>query len=389
MEENILSRIIDGLKYKVEKGSITYEQKKISIIEELYTLNEDLACFLSQDKKNYLSLTSLGNSIATGYSGKDMIKPLLLRNESLELVLKMNHINLETHSFARAQDNCDEHIFNWLINNTLENEINKMVHMDFGKEETSMLNPGLNEENLEKYYPMYSDNNKGLRDIIANNDLDRANIVVYNGYTGSFLDNITRKGKHFNLYGFKRDLISLEAVLKYIYLTSPNTQIYVVGVPNLLGINITQLINKNLKRLCMLYPNITYVNGVAALHLIAKSDGKIAFDPHHTELEYLNLNKNIISSINKNYFKNKMFIEFDQVLKGYSNEGQFGNHDIRRDKALVSKLVTDLVGKYYKHIEQNDMKELLSFFKERYPHDYYYTDKKTIVDTIKKEGKEL
>lgn len=62
------------------KNQSPYNKKIISIEKELYDLNEELAHTLSLDKKTNLLMTSLGNSIATGYSMKDMIKPLLMRN---------------------------------------------------------------------------------------------------------------------------------------------------------------------------------------------------------------------------------------------------------------------------------------------------------------------
>lgn len=298
----------------------------------------------------------------------------------------MYNISTELHSYARAQNNNDDRIFEWINSNIKESEINKQVHMDFGSESTSMQTKEFTQEDLDKYYPIDLKKDIGLKDVIKYNQEDTANIIVYNGYTGSFLDNITRKGKHYNLYGFKRDLISLEAVLKQIYHTNPNTQVYVCGVPNLLKIHLTDLVNKNLKKVCKLYPNVTYVSSAPG-NLIYNIEGHITIDPHHSMFEYLLLNKNIISAIKNSYFKNKMFIEFDQLLRKYSKIGEFQNHDIRNDKIVIDAIVTNLFNKYHQYITKKDLKELVSFFKEKYPHDYYYTNKKATLDALKRETK--
>lgn len=365
-----------------------YNNKCVNIEKELYELNEQLAITLKHDKKKNLVLTSLGNSIATGYSMKDMIKPLLLRNEQLKPILKWNGIDTNYHSYARAQNNNDDHIFEWISKNIKESEINRQVHMDFGHKETSMYTYNFTEEDVNKFYPLDLDNDMGIKDLISINEEKTANIIVYNGYTGSFLDNITRKGKHYSTYGFKRDLVSLEAVLKQIYYLNPNTQVYVCGVPNLLKIHATDLVNRKLKKVCLLYPNVTYVESAPG-NLIYKKDGSLTIDPHHSIFEYLILNKNIIKSINNNYFKNKMFAEFDQALRKYSQMGEFENHDIRNDKVVIDTLITNLFDKYYNYITKKDLKELVNFFKEKYPHDYYYTNKKEMLDVLKEEGRQI
>ena len=79
--------------------------------------NMKLAEKLSNSGVKNLRITSAGNSIASGYSMTRTIKPLLLRNESLKEEMEKKNITLEVHNFSRAQNNNDEHVFEWLIAN--------------------------------------------------------------------------------------------------------------------------------------------------------------------------------------------------------------------------------------------------------------------------------
>ena len=114
-------------------------------------LAEDLVEVLKQNnvKITNLRLISLGNSIASGYSMVRSTKPLLLRNESLEEVLKEENINFERHHFARAQNNNDEHIFGWLVSNIKESEIHRMNRSDYSGSASSMITRGLTKEQIE------------------------------------------------------------------------------------------------------------------------------------------------------------------------------------------------------------------------------------------------
>ena len=62
---------------------------------------------LKRKKISKINLTSIGNSIATGYSIIDTIKPLLKRNESLAKELEKDGINFNCYSFARP-------VFEWV-----------------------------------------------------------------------------------------------------------------------------------------------------------------------------------------------------------------------------------------------------------------------------------
>ena len=70
-------------------------------------MNTKLALLCKDNNITNLRLTSIGNSIASGYSWFRTTKPLLLRNNSLEKIMEAYDINLDLHQYARAQNNLE------------------------------------------------------------------------------------------------------------------------------------------------------------------------------------------------------------------------------------------------------------------------------------------
>ena len=75
----------------------------------------------------YINMVAVGNSISSGYSRLHTIRPSLDYNETI----KENIEGLETYHFARAQDNCDAHIYKWLQNNYRLSDIYQMNRRDY------------------------------------------------------------------------------------------------------------------------------------------------------------------------------------------------------------------------------------------------------------------
>ena len=342
------------------------------IMMKLSVVNNRFIRFINESGIDCVNLTSVGNSIATGYSMNDMIKPLLLRNG--DLIRKCN-FNLNLRSYARAQDNNDEHIFDWFINNIKQSEINKKVQYDF-MNDNGLDHKNIDDEKVMKYYPTEIKNDIGLRDLVSLKGDNLANIIVYNGVTGSFLDNLTRHGRMFR--GFGRDLVSLESSLKYIYLTNPYTQVYVCGIPNLLGINAVEVVNKEIRKICKMYNNCCYVKPVAQ-NLLYIKDGKKVLDVHYNREEYLNLNKSILEAIMHNYFPIKALTDFDIEMKKYSAGAEYGN------KPDVRGIIDSVFSKY--DLNNDQLKRVAAYFKERYPFDFYYTPRQEVIDEIKSRSK--
>ena len=129
------------------------------IIDKQKELNREVASMLKNSDSSItnLRLISLGNSIASGYSMVRTIKPLLLRNDSIESIMKEYDIRLERYHFARAQNNNDEHIFEWLVSNITENEMHDMNRSDYSGGASSMVTHELTPAKIERYYP-YKEN---------------------------------------------------------------------------------------------------------------------------------------------------------------------------------------------------------------------------------------
>ena len=244
------------------------------------------------NKISKLNLVSCGNSIATGFSMNGISKPLLYRNEGIKEIFIEKGVELNRYHFSRAEDNNDEHTLDFLFNNTKLAEINKLNRFDIA----NMNFEGLDEEKIEQYYPL--NDNTTLKSLFFedsstyNNNL-ASSVVVYNGVTGSFLDNVMRNGKHYFTYGIKRACVSIEAFLKYIQglnrKENKNVQVYLCGAPKLLGLS-DLLMNTRLKEITRNYANATFVDNIPKQLFYKKENGSTVFDVHYNEEEYMELN---------------------------------------------------------------------------------------------------
>lgn len=381
---------------------------KKNIIQIQETINYKLGEFLKKHKIKHLRITSLGNSIATGYSIHRTTKPLLLINESLINILKKFDITIDIYHFSRAQNNSDEHILEWIFTNVKQSEINKLNRYDFETNSNGLPNK-ISEEKINEYFPNHIERDLGLNDIITSNDIDTANIIIYNGCTGTFLDNISRGNiiKGLSLQGFNRDILSLEAILKYINTknryNNTNTQVYICGVPNFLGINFSEIINRKFKKIALEFPNTVYVEPVKSklfykeleanetdkLESLQEKIRQLLFkiDIHYDEEEYLKLNNNIISSINDNYLLVDSLINIDRIFYQFSKNIEY--EKIKLTNEEVRNTLYKLLINITKRFNNNKLKrKFLNIVKKylisRYSYDFYYLGKENINTSINK-----
>ena len=183
---------------------------KIDLQTKQTAFNIKLGKTLAKQGISKLRLINVGNSIASGYSTTRTTKPLFLRNESLQEDLDHYGVSLDYHSFARPQNNCDEHILEWFINNSSESDIDSLVRHDYLAEETGMHPIGITKDEIDEYYPENNQKNDGLLDLSKESDDSMANVIVYNGCTGSFLDNNFKKGFMLNNIKIKKDIIKTQ-----------------------------------------------------------------------------------------------------------------------------------------------------------------------------------
>jgi len=361
-------------------GSNKYAGKTIYFKSLLTEENKKLVDLLKDLNIEKLNMTSVGNSIASGYSVSDSIKPLLSRNESLYEMLENNNIKSELNIFARCQNNREDKSLSYMFNNTKKSELNKYNRSDYMKEDVE---ENITVEEVYKYFPIEVENDKGLDDIILEKEDNLANIIVSCCCTGSFLDNITRGGKILNK-GFQEDLISIECVLKYIYYKNPYTQVYVSGIPNFLNISITNIVNNRIKSICDKYVNSTYVESVPA-HLFYNKDNKIVVDLHHNENEYLNLNNNFISAINDNYLDNMLKTEMHLLFSSISSKNEVESPKLKNDSSIIEEKLNNLLLKYKPYYEKQEKsisdttKNFIKNYKNNYHHNYFYNQKKTLL----------
>lgn len=387
--------------------------ENINIIKKQIKLNSRLAKIMSKNGISRLRLTSFGNSIASGYSFVRTIKPLIYRNGSLEKILKKSGIVLDIHHFARNQNNNDEKLFEWLQTNIKESEIHKMNLKDYVDGKIKISSNGLTQENIANWYSTNLKDDLGLQDLILDNDVGLANLVIYNGGTGSFLDNVSRNGKlsHKLTYGIKMDLISLEATLKYIQNSNrrfnTNTQVFLCGAPNFLGLNISEFINAKLRKIANKYANITYVESIKSKCIYKKYVSEstnneqksflnkinfLGLDIHYNETEYLRFINNIIDTINKNYLINQAMINIDRNFYNFSSNLELNKQHLIGDNLYIQEYIDDILYEYSKLLSVNQKKELIlklkKYILDRLPSDFYYLGKtnfnKVVTDKCKK-----
>lgn len=388
--------------------------KKTDIIKKQIKLNSKLAKIMTENGISKLRLTSFGNSIASGYSFIRTIKPLLYRNGSLEKILQKSGVILDIHHFARSQNNNDEKLFEWLQTNIKESEIYKMNLKDYVDGKIKISSNGLNQENIDNWYDIDLEEDLGLKDLILETNDALANIVIYNGCTGSFLDNVTRGGKlsHKLTYGIKCDVSSLEATLKYIQNSNrnfnTNTQIFLCGAPNFLGINISEFINVKLRKIANKYANVTYVESIKSRCIYKKyaseeinNDQKsflnkmtaLGLDIHYDEMEYLRFNNNIIDAINESYLINQAMINIDRAFYNFSSNLELNTQHLIGNNLYIQEYIDNVLNEYSKKLTIIQQKEFILKLKryilDRLPSDFYYLGRDNFNKVINEKSKRL
>ena len=356
------------------------------------TENIKLALTLKENGVKKLNLSSWGNSIASSYSMAFETKPLLERNTTLEEILKDHGITLQKSHFARFENNNDENVFEWLITSKTQRDINQDARVD----DTWMAKQGrkLTEEELEKYYPETEEQAFTMQDILREKGSGISNIIIYNGATGSFLDNNTRGGKlsHRLMHGVKRDCTSIEAVLKYIQILNrnyqTNTQVYLCGSPNLGKLPISSMtIDPKLRKMAKNYANVVYVPYPEHRFLYHTEDGKTALDIHYDETDYHNFQTHLIHSINENYAKTKNLIELDRSLLQESRNIEASR--TRRSEEWSYDFVGGLIKEHCQDLERQGqnpvsfLKRAKSYLQNRSPYDFYYIGQKNVAKYVK------
>lgn len=362
-------------------GNYSSQIKKID--SDLSQANDEFINIVNENDLDNIEMIAVGNSISNGYSLKDDIVPLLLRNDDLITKLDNNSIEYSFYSFSRPEDNCDRHIYNYYVQGYSISDVNKMVHVDLNKENTRMDSSYITEEDLENYYPTVGCD-LSLNDIVNKND-GSSTIIVYNGFTGSFLDVVTRDGTNV----FKKmsnDLFYIDAFCNDVYMSNSDVQIYICGVPNILNINATNIINARLVAITEKYPNVSYVKP-APVKVFYNTENGIKLDIHPDKDEYLILNKNIINSINENYMSNKIATDIYKSLIELNNTAQFEytNYDIDYIKSYIENKLEVTYSDVSDDVKNKALETVLKLFKEYDENDFFYLPRTEIIEYLSQD----
>lgn len=360
---------------------------------------EKLASQLERLNIKKFCLTGAGNSLMSGYSAIFKTVPLFKRNPYLTAIFSKHNIEIIATHFARIQNNNDEHIHDYFQNNISEREMYRYNRIDTLKPDTPVVD--MTADEIDKYYPKNPIPNRHFKDLVLTREEGRSNILVYIGATGSFLDNITRDGFPKIISGFKRDYISISAILKEIQSSNryndTNTQVYLVGIPRYMGLQITDiLINGHLKEIAENYANVTYVEPIKAQLFYGSKP-----DVHLNAEGYLNLNNSIMKSIDDNYIAVMAKIEIDRFLFNLNKTietlvRETVDNDTEDKISIMSEIaerrITEFLnGTIDKYIslmaaENKDISKFLQetkmYINDRFPYDFYYVGKENVNQLI-------
>ena len=349
---------------------------KIKEKEKLEEANERLVDFMRKYPKETLSLASIGHSIADGFSASEPGKLLLNRNLGLIDYGKRNGLNVETFHLSRWENNNALSVANWIRENLSEKNTNAWNKEDY-KRATFFGKKLLTEEQMNEYFSGGTD--KRVQEVIFDPAKEKANIVILNLGTGSFLDIVTRHGSLTIPTLFEsvnRDIYGISAILEIIQehnrRNETNTQVYLCGAPRIANTALADIfINPKMKKVGKQYANVTYVPSFPRQAFYKTQSGNILPDPHYNHAEYYHFLTEVENKIIDNYLLRDLMIDLDRVVFQMSESNDiYGGHysmaDLKNMVDLIAKKYESKTGDYNYFIEM-----VSQYFGERYPFDYF------------------
>ena len=344
--------------------------------ERLEKVNEELVRFMRDYPKDELSLTAIGNSISDGFSMSEPGKLLLDRNLGLIDYGKNKGLKIETYQLSRSENNNALVVYDWIINNYSERDSHDWNITDY-RRLSKQGNPLLTEEEINKFFEGGS--TKGIQNIIFDSSKSKANIIILNLGTGSFLDVVTRHGSLSipNVFNsVDRDIFGINAILELIQnnnrMNESNTQVYLCGAPRIMNTIITDLfMNPKIRKAGSQYANVTYVPSFPRQAFYKTPNNGIIPDPHYNQAEYYHFLAEVENKIIDNYLIRDLMIDLDRVLFQMSNDNDvngtnYSKNDIKDVIAEIAKKYESKTGNYNYFIEF-----IKTYIKGRYPFDYF------------------
>lgn len=363
---------------------------KAKELEKLREVNEKLVKFMKEYPKETLSLTAIGNSISNGFSMSEPDKLLLDRNPDLKYYGNKNGLNVETYQLSRLENNNALAVYDWIINNYSERDSYTWNIADYERyiKEGNLL---LTESEIASIFR--NGNDKRIQDVIFDNDDSKANVVIVNLGTGSFLDVVTRRGKLTLpnvLSSLDRDIYGIVAILELIQnnnrRNNSNTQVYLCGAPRIANTPVTDIfMNSKIKKAGEQFANVTYVPSIPRQAFYKAKNGLIILDPHYNRAEYYHLLSSIENKIIDNYFIKELLIDLDRVLYQISCSNDINKEFLGFTKDELKDAI-DRIAKKYEN-KTGDYNYFIEFIKpyiqNRYPFDFYRaSDDKHLVKEL-------
>lgn len=351
-----------------------YDKKEEN--EKLEQVNEELVKYMRNYPKDILSLTAIGNSISDGFSLSEPGKLLLDRNLGLIDYGRSKGLDVQTYQLTRSENNNALAVSNWIIQNCCEKDSYDWNIADYRRAIESG-RPLLTEDEIKQFFSGGSD--KKIQDVLFDDNKAKANIVILNLGTGSFLDIVTRHGSLSipNLFGsVDRDMYGINAILELIQNnnrnTSSNTQIYLCGAPRVVNTAITDLfMNSKIKKVGSRFSNVTYVPSFPRQAFYKTPSGCIIPDLHYNQAEYYHFLAEIENKIIDNYFIRDLMIDLDRILFQMSNDSDL--YGTKYSKTDMKDVIDEIAKKY--ESKTGDYNYFIDFIKtyinNRYPFDFY------------------
>lgn len=348
-------------------------------IEEEKTLCDQVIQLFTNCKKDCINMGSVGNSIASGYSKCDEMIPFFTRSHIIEHENKVSF-----YTYARVRRNEEINVLNWYSSNLCHRDINMLLMSDIMAKREQYARFGDKQKDL--YGQMACRTNIGFRDYIHLNN----NIMIYSGLSGTFTD-IIRKGSSVDRKGllncFRNDFEYLKMFLIQAWLDNPKLQIYVCGLPDVMGLGITNMFDKYMKKAVQMVPNAVYVKG-ASRNYFSMLEGQKEIDYHYSRPEYLRVLCNVWEAVIKNYvileYKNNILYElmkYNKMVEFQDTISKGDPREIKRCIAECAKKYADIMVKY--NIDEREVRKgIWRFYNKNYLIHFGCTNRKAVAEEL-------
>ncbi len=339
------------------------ERKKIEQIKKRLDVHYiELADILTENKIEKLMMTTLGNSIATGFALNHKYVPLIQRvSKELDLTLKKEEIEFVAHDLALI-------VNNFLLDDKFVQDIIKINKIHWFQDENVKVIPPkyqITLDYLDLIYSYMNDSKSRVSDVLFSENSAVSNILIYSGLTSRSLGLLYNNEAKTIINPFeliKQDEVYSRHSMSFINEKNrkgSNTQVYILGNPDYFGLGLIDAVyNKKLKLTAKTFPCTNYVDSLSTkmfyktklkndcqfdgiekmrfMEFLCKHTG-IVNDPHYNEEEYLRVLEKLFISIKKNFLQTKISIELDRLITSECNQNGL-NMSYVQPEGIIDKI---------------------------------------------------